>query len=93
MTHNAYPTITLGRDGIAAEAGPAEFCEFVTMVCCEIDQVCGFGVDVVVPPHDAAGAQYDRFDSPSQVERDTMRAKLGELWARWLEQEEVVRDW
>jgi hypothetical protein len=76
-------SITLGRDGMGDDATEADFESYVAFVVDEIDEACGFPVEVTVRgPRDVQGNSY-RGDTQDDV--DAVRDACQLLWDRWLE--------
>lgn len=81
------PKIILGRDAMGEAAASADFMNWVGYVCDRIDDATGLCVDVeIANPREV---QEDRYLG-DELERETMRAAVGALWALWCEIAEVT---
>lgn len=73
-------TVTLGRDGMGANATNADFESWVAFVSARIDAACGF--EVSVKCHGRRDVQTDAFTG-DDVQCETMREAVASLWNQW----------
>lgn len=74
-------SVTLGRDGMGAEATEADYDAWVDYVCDHIDEKCGFEVEVE-RVHNPRDAQDNRIqaDGYGAGDSQTVRDALADLW-------------
>jgi hypothetical protein len=83
MTPAALPTLTLGRDGLGADADEDAFQNWAAFVAENIDETAGFPVYVAIRPRRGGGAQSDSVTDATDEQRAAVIDAKQTLWLAW----------